>query len=702
MRKLFTFFLFVLPITIVFGQNSGMNNIPKSVVKAINECPDANAIEVIQRTNGPSQDQPKPQAVVWSEDFGGGWPAGWTRIDLSGICPWTWTDDGTWGYFNGNNGTSAAGPILSTTAANGWLNADNDSANHFTYGQPSGTTYQYLDTRFKTTAINCTGYPAIRLEFEQYFRFNNGVDMEVEVSNDNTNWTLYTVQGNTGDNTASANPDLVSIDISAVAGNQATVYLRIGWSARVYHWQIDDMRMITPPNNDIRVDMDYYNGFDDKTSSVQHYTQIPIVQAEFDTIIFGADFTNVGAAVQTNVVLDATVTNTGTFSGSSTPITLAVASQDSVDVTTFYIPTSGYGTYDIDLTVSADAVDTFPANNTETHSFDVTDTVYARDDDTPSGNWWYGAGTDYRIGNVFEIKVADASTSISYFVPSSTLAGTNIKLAIWDASENNVVELAASDFYSIDAADIDNWISLPFVSGTVLDGNNNAALTPGWYVAGLETQGMDAYFALSGTAPVSAPQTVLVDPQLAGTWFYNTQGHPQLRMNLYSLVCGTFNGSVTVFSDESNLGAGDGSITVIATGGTPPYAYNWSSGGNAATEGGLSAGTYTCTITDDNGCEKILIQVLIISGIDELSPAATVSIFPNPSNGVFTVEFTKAVGDDYNLGISNILGQEVYTEDLSIIGNFTKQLDLKSWEKGVYFLHVSNSAGEATYKIVIE
>ncbi len=39
--------------------------------------------------------------------------------------------------------------------------------------------------------------------------------------------------------------------------------------------------------------------------------------------------------------------------------------------------------------------------------------------------------------------------------------------------------------------------------------------------------------------------------------------------------------------------------------GVAPYSYSWSpSGSNTATATGLSAGTYTCTITDAGGCTK--------------------------------------------------------------------------------------------------
>src|SRR5690606_16659043 len=47
----------------------------------------------------------------------------------------------------------------------------------------------------------------------------------------------------------------------------------------------------------------------------------------------------------------------------------------------------------------------------------------------------------------------------------------------------------------------------------------------------------------------------------------------------------------------------DGSAMVTVSGGTAPYTYSWSpSGGTAATASGLTAGTYTVTVTDGNLC----------------------------------------------------------------------------------------------------
>lgn len=62
--------------------------------------------------------------------------------------------------------------------------------------------------------------------------------------------------------------------------------------------------------------------------------------------------------------------------------------------------------------------------------------------------------------------------------------------------------------------------------------------------------------------------------------------------------------SLQLVTDATCPGACDGSATVIASGGTLPYTYSWSSGGTASTETGLCAGTYTVTVTDASGCSE--------------------------------------------------------------------------------------------------
>ncbi len=55
-------------------------------------------------------------------------------------------------------------------------------------------------------------------------------------------------------------------------------------------------------------------------------------------------------------------------------------------------------------------------------------------------------------------------------------------------------------------------------------------------------------------------------------------------------------------TDESCYNCNDGSASANANGGTPPYTFLWSTGDTTQAIAGLAPGTYTLTLTDNNGC----------------------------------------------------------------------------------------------------
>jgi len=64
-------------------------------------------------------------------------------------------------------------------------------------------------------------------------------------------------------------------------------------------------------------------------------------------------------------------------------------------------------------------------------------------------------------------------------------------------------------------------------------------------------------------------------------------------------------------TNPSCMGISNGAVSVLASGGTPGYVYSWSpSGGSASTVNGVSAGTYTCTVEDNNRCIQTKVVTL--------------------------------------------------------------------------------------------
>ncbi|WP_144036478.1 MBG domain-containing protein [Sphingobacterium psychroaquaticum] len=103
--------------------------------------------------------------------------------------------------------------------------------------------------------------------------------------------------------------------------------------------------------------------------------------------------------------------------------------------------------------------------------------------------------------------------------------------------------------------------------------------------------------------------------------------------------------SIGNITSPSAPGTRDGSASVVVQGGTPNYTYSWSpSGGSAATAKGLSAGVYTVTVTDANGCE--------VTATAELhAPVSVTQVTSTLRNGTYgigkdipvLVQFTKPV-----------------------------------------------------------
>jgi hypothetical protein len=89
--------------------------------------------------------------------------------------------------------------------------------------------------------------------------------------------------------------------------------------------------------------------------------------------------------------------------------------------------------------------------------------------------------------------------------------------------------------------------------------------------------------------------------------------------------------ATTSQTDVTCHGGANGTATVTPSNGTIPYTYSWApTGGSAATASGLIAGTYTCTISEANGCS-------ITKTVTITEPATIpVSAVAGPANGTYT------------------------------------------------------------------
>jgi len=146
----------------------------------------------------------------------------------------------------------------------------------------------------------------------------------------------------------------------------------------------------------------------------------------------------------------------------------------------------------------------------------------------------------------------------------------------------------------------------------------------------------------------------------------------------------------------------NGSINLSAFGGTPGFTFSWTGPGGftASTEdiSGLAAGVYSVSVTDLNGCTttgNYTINSLI--GLDEQNFIAF-NLFPNPSNGIFKIQFLNLLNKKHNAQVTDLSGRLIFSEKINT-NEFT--LDLSDAANGTYLLHLSTKNVRTTKRIVI-
>ena len=130
--------------------------------------------------------------------------------------------------------------------------------------------------------------------------------------------------------------------------------------------------------------------------------------------------------------------------------------------------------------------------------------------------------------------------------------------------------------------------------------------------------------------------------------------------------------ALTASTSQTNIacnGNSTGAASVSPTGGTSTYFYSWSpTGGSAATATSLTAGNYTCVITDASGCvisknltitEPAILNVTTSSTNVACNGSFTGAITNTPSGG--TSPYTYAWSNGGNSSFKNTLGAGVYT-----------------------------------------
>lgn len=484
----------------------------------------------------------------WSEDFSNGIPVTWSNS----LAPWVYrgpsttpnVSTGSQGAYGTNSGT-----ISSPTASSGFLIFDSDYYDNNgiqgNFGNGPYPTPHNGD--LKTDMIDLSLYPDVMVKLNSYFRtfqgqaflrfYVNGVfDSEVEVHSD------------IDVNDSSPQDAVLLVRMPTSVPGNANVQIEFQFNGTdqsnangmgYYFWMIDDIELIETPAYLADV-IDVVHGGWNSTPVSQgfgmDYTMKPLIQSNANPYTFEMIMANIGANDLTGTQMNVEVydgSNTQVFSSNSTPTTLTTLDTMVFVADQTYAP-ANTGLYEMVFWGSTDSI--LYTDSSYMQAL-ITDTVYARDYGTPDGAWRVGRSCGgMQVGNIFDVYAADNLTSVSAHVADYSVAGANMFAVLYEvdttASPMGFIFLDQTDDYTIQAADIDNWVTIPFLSPIPIDPQfgQQYMIAIGGYASPIDTFGI----SVSGDSEVTMSRIqdngCNLGDQPFGYWYW-ISNTPMVRMN---------------------------------------------------------------------------------------------------------------------------------------------------------------------------
>jgi len=92
-----------------------------------------------------------------------------------------------------------------------------------------------------------------------------------------------------------------------------------------------------------------------------------------------------------------------------------------------------------------------------------------------------------------------------------------------------------------------------------------------------------------------------------------------------------------------------------------------------------------------------LIPYTYIGGVDELKILENLYIYPNPNNGIFTINSTNNSETTNSIEIYNTLGNKIYQ---SVFETNTKSINISNYPQGIYIVKVYSGNNVFVEKVI--
>ncbi len=446
--------------------------------------------------------------VIWQNDFSVG--SDWAYDNTSSpYLDWTITTNAD------TIPVTTLSPAVFTTVTNGFAFINSDAQGNAGI-QNSNMTY--------TGTIDCSAYSNVSIVFEQSYRTYLDTRI-IRISNDGgTSWTDFVVTDGTEPTAQnSPNPDVYSINISAVAGGQSNVKVQINYQGNWgWYWAIDDMKIIETDQYDLKLQTTSF-GSDGAYGARLPYFQVPT--AQIAPINIGGVIKNIGVQDINDAGFTADIS--GIYAGVGGPIVIQAASQDTIFCSATFTPSAGNAIYSVQVAATTSNSEPDGLNNLLPYfQVDVNPFIYARDNGQILGGI-SNTGQGYEVGHIFDIFTSATIYGIDAIINATSEPGAEIFIKLYsiDPATGNFVFVDESAPYILTQSDLGQKISLPLATPILLNANESYLAMVGSYGDGGATN--DLVTASSGA---SEPQTSYYFDYTDNTWYYTTS-NVMVRMN---------------------------------------------------------------------------------------------------------------------------------------------------------------------------
>lgn len=172
-------------------------------------------------------------------------------------------------------------------------------------------------------------------------------------------------------------------------------------------------------------------------------------------------------------------------------------------------------------------------------------------------------------------------------------------------------------------------------------------------------------------------------------------------VQLFTRQCGS-NDNINATFDDSGVALACGTNPAISGTITPSQVLS-------AFNGQSSVGIWTLTVEDlfnadggaiNNWSLNICANALPLEVAE--NTFQDFAIYPNPSNGEFTIKFNSLTSEKVTINVHDIRGREMFQKSYDNLGAFSQNINLNTVEEGVYLVTISEGARKIVKRIVIQ